>query len=40
MIVVTGLPAGDASVPSTVRKKPLEQIATWFRFCRENIRSP
>ncbi|MFN4112426.1 MAG: nitroreductase family protein [Sphingomonadaceae bacterium] len=31
MIVVTGLPAPDATVPAhAVRKKPLEQIASWL----------
>jgi iodotyrosine deiodinase len=31
MVIVAGLPAGDAVVPDyALRKKPLEQIASWF----------
>ena len=31
MVIVTGLPAGDAVVPDyALRKKPLEQITSWL----------
>jgi hypothetical protein len=31
MVIVAGLPASEAAVPAhALRKKPLEQIATWL----------